>query len=180
MGTPGIPKNSALAKSLAETLGTTVEALHRQFKYGDQGISFFNLKESDAYKNRVSKGRHIGPCENAYVVDNGDGKISKGDLFLHVDGLFQINCKYAFRFVKLGEKHSVQKSNGCEARKNPALTPEAQEILAAVTSAMGKPFTHSSFDIALKGVKWLHRGGVTFGVTIETRSRTRGVTIEAP
>ena len=98
MGTPGIPKNSALAKSLAETLGTTVEALHRQFKAGDQ-INFYSLKESDAYKDRVSKGRGFGDCENAYVVDNGDGKISKGDLFLHVDGLFQINCKYAFTEV---------------------------------------------------------------------------------
>ena len=156
MSTPMIERNSALARTLAETLGTTAEALSKQFSvsgWGKEYISILSLKNSKAYGKRVLDSYlygKCGKCENAYYVDNGDGKIGNGDLFLHSDGYFKVNREHAFRFVEVGKRYAVQESSKpWEGSNNPNLTQEAHEVLTAILTKKGHPFTKSTFDAAL-------------------------------
>jgi hypothetical protein len=150
MGVPSIPTKSPLATLLANTLGTTVKSLYKKYGYkapsGERRISVVDLKYSRAYGNwkRITKGQGYGKCENTYLIDNGDGAIGNGDLYLHADGFYVKDGRYFYRYVKLGDSYSVQKGKQ-DDYKNPDLTKEAHEVLKKIEDAKGQPFNRSTF-----------------------------------
>lgn len=166
MGMPLIATDSKLAKAFAKTLNTKVDILAEKFGgpgEGDDRIDIYSMEKSKKYKDKIYYAGDDFKCDKcmyAFFVDNGDGKIGKGDLFLHFDdfygsgedGIFEGDEEPTFRYVKIGKKYEVQDESGWDARINPKLTKEADEILKAVLAVKGKTFIPSTFKSALKAI----------------------------
>lgn len=166
MSMPLIATDSKLAKVLAKTLNTKVDILAEKFGgpgEGNDHIDIYSMDKSKKYKDKIYyAGDDFGcdKCLYAFFVDNGDGKIGKGDLFLHFDGyygsgedgIFEEEEEPTFRYVKVGEKYEVQDESGWDARVNPKLTKEADKLLQAALAVKGKSFIDSTFESALKAV----------------------------
>lgn len=85
MGTPTIPKNSATAQALAQTLGTTAEVLYQLASAGSDLISVHSLALKEYHGRIISLGGILdnpGRCSSVFVVDDGDGMVGVGDLVL--------------------------------------------------------------------------------------------------
>lgn len=142
MSTPQIDTNKShklLSKWIAETLQTDVEKLDKADGNADGKINLYKLQK-DVYKGRIIQGRGYLNCENAWFIDNGDGKIGEGDLFLHSDGYYKVNYDYAFRFTHLFKPVRTTDKSGPDADSTSALPPEVQNIKKNVERFKGASF----------------------------------------
>lgn len=144
MSTPNISTKSSLAEALATALGKSVAELDAMGGPTDGQIEFYSIARGEgrlSLKSRIVPEEGIGycTCENAFIVDNGDGKISAGDLFLHADGYYMEDGEYAFRFAKLFEPRTVQKKLGLNAERESANLPvDAALVLGAIEMMRGE------------------------------------------
>lgn len=151
-----IPKDSAVASALAKTLGTTVDDLYGQFKCEDGTIDFEALKQSQRYTGRIYdpyKGMNRLWCErveNFYVVDNGDGKVGDGDLYMKADGYLIPDGQMEFRHAILGRKYEKTGKEPSQSKDDLRLTLEDERILSAVCTLRGQIFTDETFISGLR------------------------------
>lgn len=145
MSTPGISTNSDLARELAKALSKEVSRLDEMDGEKDNVIWIGGLKNNSSLRDRIfmfstRPGYEI--CENAFLVDNGDGKIGNGDIFLHADGYHQQkDGRYAFRFAKLFAPRQLQEKQGSEAAASADLPVRINGmLLAPIESQKGKNF----------------------------------------
>jgi len=160
MGVPNVKLNSKVGKALAKTLGMTPDKLDRAdgLKDGEFNmsriVSIYTKQSSQIVKlrKRIIAPHHASKCENVYLVDNGDGKIGKGDLFLHADGYYSEKSAsgYSYRMARLFAPRKIQSKSGSAARKNPKITPQENKWLKAFEALKGQ--TYASVKGKLKAV----------------------------
>jgi len=151
-----IAKDSAVASALAKTLGSTVDELYGQFKDKDGYFDFQALKQNSRYANRIydpyKYSLSCGKIENLYIVDNGDGKIGAGDLFMKGDGYYMQKDEMAFRYAVLGEKYETTQNEPWKCESDSRLTSEDVELLSAVLSLRSQSFVDPIFVSGLRMV----------------------------
>lgn len=137
MGTPNISVKSQLAGVLAKTLNTTPEKLDKMDGKKDGNIRIRGLELPNVVEADLGTG-----CWITILVDNGDGKIGKGDLFLagHPPYLKKADTyNYEFRFAKLFEQRKVQQK-GKYSNEDPNLPFESHRLLKVIESHKGRPY----------------------------------------
>lgn len=146
MGTPIIPVKSDLANTLAKTLNSTPKKLDKLDGQKNGEISIRGLNLPNVIELDVLTG-----CWVNILIDNGDGKIGKGDLFLQgYPPYIKKNVKkgahnHEFRFAKLFEPHHFQKKKK-NNRSDPKLPFESKKLLKTIESRKGKPYDKTLFD----------------------------------
>ncbi len=111
-----IPVKSALARTLAKTLKVPIRKLDEMDGKRD---TFIDLPEIERSKSKLGLGKRIfhawvpphekyGTCTNGgFFIDNGDGKIGKGDLFVFYLTQAFANCTM-YRFARLFKPRKVE------------------------------------------------------------------------
>ncbi|MBN1282623.1 MAG: hypothetical protein JXA24_02475 [Proteobacteria bacterium] len=149
-----IPKDMPVISALAKTLGTTVGDLYGQFKGEEGAIDLEALKQSQRYAGRIyDPYRYTIPCErleNFYVVDNGDGKVGDGDLYMKADGYLIPDGQMEFRHAILGGKYETTGKEPWQSNDDPRLTAEDERLLSAVISLKGQAFADATFVSGLR------------------------------
>ena len=90
---------SGLSKKIADMLGITVEQLDKVDGKADDMVEVNKLSEKFDKIVKIPGG---GQCENAYLIDNGDGIIGVGDLFIHADGKYVVYLGKKYIDANLG------------------------------------------------------------------------------
>lgn len=164
MSTPfiNIKAQPILANCLAKTLQRTVDDLDELDGKKDGSISMDRISQADAFKDKILRrsGANVIPVPEggykdnqtysagelrpitSFLIDNGDNKIGKGDLFLDFDWAYKVNTgkgkQYAFRFALLFEKAPVADGFRHRARNESALPEGAWELKKQVELNRGK------------------------------------------
>lgn len=165
-----IPTRSALAKTLARTLKVSVRKLDGMDGKQD---SFIDLNAINRAKNKLGLGKRIfhawvphhekyGTCTNGgFFIDNGDGKIGKGDLFVFYLHQGFANCNM-YRSALLFKPRKVQSPNarpprGKSYRCEPIISSGENHLLKKIEALKGKSYTDRRVRFILE-CKYRHLG----------------------
>ncbi len=115
MGVPNVDIKTKVGQAMTKALKMTPDQLDKADGTKDGEFDMYRIvsvymkqpqKIEELRKRIIAPNHRSSRCMNVYFVDNGDGKISAGDLFLHADGYYgERNSKgqdqYAYRLAWL-------------------------------------------------------------------------------